>query len=280
MKRYFAAVVGRPVRHSLSPRLFKLLAAELGRELRYRAVEVDARRLAQALGSARRGPWVGWNVTLPHKVRILSLLDGLDDSARAAGAANVVRFEDGRAMGYNTDAAGFLVPLGRAGFAVRGCRAVVLGAGGAGRAACLALTRAGARRVLVFNRTFENARVVAAGLGAVAGPLSQAAEAVREADLVVNATSLGLEGRGCPLAPGARFKTGALAYDLVYRPALTPFLAQARAGGAGTLGGLGMLVGQALETWRIWFGETVGGRIGRRVEKELEEFLTGKGGAL
>ncbi|MFH1725899.1 MAG: shikimate dehydrogenase, partial [Elusimicrobiota bacterium] len=142
--------------------------------------------------------------------------------------------------------------------------------GGAARAVCAALARAGAGEVDVLNRTPAKAEALAARFGARAGSLEAAAALVSAADLVVNATSVGLDGTGSPLPPGQRFKAGAWAYDLVYRPAETPFLRAAREGGAGALGGMGMLVAQAAATWRIWFGEIVPAVTADLVEKELE----------
>src|SRR5262249_41776992 len=152
-------------------------------------------------------------------------------------------FRDGGKTGFNTDAEGFLAPLLERGVRLKGKRAVVLGAGGAARAVCAALRKSSVGELLIFNRTSSKAKALARAAGGKGFPWAEGAvrEAVGRADLVVNATSLGLRGKGCPLPDDASFRRGALAYDLVYRPRETPFLLMARASGAETLGGLGML---------------------------------------
>jgi len=267
--RALAAVIGDPVAHSLSPDIFRAFSREAGRPLSYRALRVPLERLKDGVRRAKKSGWIGWNVTLPHKIAIIGLLDELDASAREIGAVNVVRFARGRAVGYNTDAEGFWEPLRRRGFSARGSRAVVFGAGGAARAACAALMAQKAE-VVVLNRTEARARALSEALKLRWAPMSACAAELAAADLVVNATSAGLDGRACPLPEGAAFKPGALAYDLVYRPARTPFLKRAEQGGARTLGGLAMLVAQAAATWKIWFTEDVPAGSAERIEAELD----------
>lgn len=272
MRPHFAAVIGDPVRRSLSPAIFRAFSLRLDRPLHYRAVTLEPGRLAEALGRAPSLPWLGWNVTIPFKVRILPLLDRVEGEALAAGAVNVVRFEHGRRIGYNTDAEGFLAPLRRMGVALRGKKALVLGAGGAARAVLAAL-RVEEAELRVLNRSRASAEELGRAFGAAAGTLDEAGRLAAEADLVVNATPLGQGGEGSPLPPGTRFKKGALAYDLVYRPARTPFLAAAEQAGARTLGGLAMLVAQATATWRIWFGAAPPPAMQGEVLRELEGTL-------
>ncbi|MBI3505911.1 MAG: shikimate dehydrogenase [Proteobacteria bacterium] len=270
-----AAVVGWPLKHSLSPRMFRLFSREAREPVHYKALAVRPEEFDGVLKEAAGGAWIGWNVTLPHKVRAMELMDALDSTAREIGAVNVVRFADGRSEGFNTDAAGFLAPLKRKRFSIAGRRVVVLGAGGAARAVCAAVTREKAGDLRILNRTAEKARALAKAVGAAAAPWTreEILAAVGGADLVVNTTSLGMEGDTNPLPAGARFKPGALAYDLVYRPRVTPFLQEASQGGAEALGGLGMLVAQAAETWRIWFGKTLPVDALDQVEADLKEIL-------
>ncbi|MFA6317007.1 MAG: hypothetical protein WC943_06275 [Elusimicrobiota bacterium] len=103
MRTPWAGVVGMPVKHSLSPEIFRRFSEDLGRPLRYRALEILPEHLKPALTAARKRPWLGWNVTVPHKEAVVGLLDRLDPWASAVGAVNVVMFQDGLAMGYNTD---------------------------------------------------------------------------------------------------------------------------------------------------------------------------------
>lgn len=272
MSELKAAVVGRPISHSLSPRVFAAFSAAMKRPMDYRALNLAPNRLKLALKEAKRDGSIGWNVTLPHKVAALELMDRLDNSARAAGAINVAHFQKGRAIGYNTDVEGFLAPLKTRKFRISGKRAVVFGAGGAARAVCAALRRAAAGEIFIINRTRRRSRELAAKFGA--GALNWDAGSIRgalaAADLVVNATVLGMGGRGNPLPPGARLKSDALAYDLVYRPRMTPFLRAAQSERAKTIGGLEMLIAVAAATWRIWFGENLPRELLHRVEEALQ----------
>lgn len=257
MKPLRAAVVGDPIAHSLSPSLFSRWAKARGRDLGYEALKVTPAAFRETLNYARNeGAWVGWSVTLPHKELSAQLADELDASAEQPGAANVLLFRDGRAIGYNTDGQGFLDSLSAAGAEPFGARAVVLGAGGAAAGVVAALRRAGAAEVVVLNRTPEKAAKLARRFGLAHGGLDSAAGVVAGADLVVNATAAGLEG-GSPLPNGTRFKEGAWAVDLLYRPKETPFMAQASAGGARALGGLGMLVRQGALAWKLFFGDAL-----------------------
>lgn len=268
-----AAVVGDPVGHSLSPRLFAFWAAWRERPLAYEALRLSTDEFPAALKAARGdGGWIGWSVTVPHKARALELADASDPSTSQPGAANVLLFRAGEAVAFNTDAAGFMAALESAGAPSFGARAVVLGAGGAAGAVVAALRRAGAAEVCVFNRGRARAEALAARFGARAGGLEESAEALAAADLVVNATSAGLSGVS-PLPEGARLKAGAWAMDLTYRPRETPFLAQARAAGARPLGGLTMLVRQAALTWRLFYGETLPEDVVAAGERELEGAL-------
>ena len=270
-----AAVVGWPISHSLSPKIFSAFARSAQMPLQYAALEIEPGEFAGALRKACADGWVGWNVTLPHKLAARALSDRLDKSAREAGAVNVIRFQDGKRIGYNTDADGFLAPLKKRGFVSRGKRAVVLGAGGAARAVCAALRREKVADLRILNRTPEKARELALAFGGDAAQWTreELLIAIGRADLVVNATSLGLEGEGSPIHGGAKFKPGALAYDLIYNPRETPFLLAAKTSGAQTLGGLGMLVAQAAATWKIWFKKDLPIAAVENAEAALQEIL-------
>ncbi len=261
MNRPRAAVVGDPIAHSLSPELFAEFSEAMGRPLHYRRLRLLSVDLDAVLGNVREAspPWIGWSVTIPHKVSILSRLDDLAASAKEAGAVNVIHFKDGRAIGHNTDGEGFLASLEAAKALPRGKKILLLGAGGAARGIGCAMRGAGAGEITVLNRTEEKAKKLAKELGGRGGRLCDSAvlEAAADADLIVNATSLGMGGSGSPVPERVKFRKEAVACDLVYRPALTPFLKAARRGGARTIGGFGMLVAQAAAAWSIWFGEGV-----------------------
>ncbi len=269
--RRMAAVVGHPVAHSLSPRVFAGFARATATELDYSALDVTPDDLGAVMRAAARAAWIGWNVTLPHQVAVLDHLDVVGPSAIAARAANVVRFARRGSEGHNTDVEGFLAPLARRGVRLAGMRATVLGAGGASRAVCCALRSGGAAEIRVVGRDAARTLELAALRGVV--PVTWTPEGVTDSvvgsDIVVNATPLGTDGAASPLPAGARFRSGAIAYDLVYRHRETPFLRRARDCGADVVGGLGMLVAQAAATWRIWFGEALPPGVEERIEASL-----------
>ncbi len=255
-------VIGSPIAHSLSPRLHTAAFEALGLAGAWRsaAFEVPPDGADDALADMRRADVTGLSVTMPHKAEVAALVDGCTAVARRLGAVNCVVNDGGVLTGTNTDGEGFVASLWRGvGFDPGDKRCLVLGAGGAARAVVLALAGAGASSVVVANRTHE--RAVAAA--ALAGPAGAAVDlldpalvrALGEADLVVNATPVGMDGApdgGEWSTDPRRLGPGQVAADLVYAPRPTAWLAAARAAGATTLDGLGMLVHQAAAQLALW----------------------------
>jgi shikimate dehydrogenase len=216
---------------------------------RYLRLPVPPTLFAETVRALPAAGFRGVNVTIPHKEAALALADRASDAARAIGAANTLTFEDGGIVADNTDAPGLLAALGES---PAGRTALVLGAGGSGRAATWALLSAGAADVAVWNRTPERARALAAELGA------RAVEAPKAADIVVNCTSVGLHD------PDATFKAlpldadelnaGSLVVDMVYRAGETRFLEAARTRGARVVDGLEVLVAQGAASFERWTG--------------------------
>ncbi|MBI5241164.1 MAG: shikimate dehydrogenase [Elusimicrobia bacterium] len=262
-------LLGHPVAHSLSPRLM----AELGRLTRcrtiYRACDVPPERLACAVELMRWSGMLGANVTVPHKVAILPLLDFLTPEARLAGAVNAVRCSGGRLTGHNTDAAGFADSLRGAGFSAAGCEALVFGAGGAARAVALALGRLRASRVTIAGRRPAAARTLARAMARSFPRTVFAAGRPGAADLAVNATPLGMSGFPDRSPAPAGWSGCGLAMDLVYGRR-TAFQRQALARGARVLGGSGMLAAQALRSWEFWFKPFSEGRRAELKRRLLE----------
>jgi shikimate dehydrogenase len=226
---------------------------ELGLDWTYVACEVAPGAVEAAFAGVRALGFAGVSVTIPHKTAALEAVEEVTDAARAVGAVNtVVPTAGGRLRGDNTDGAGFLASLADEGFDPTGRVCVVLGAGGAARAVVHALARAGAAEIVVVNRTPARAELTAALAGAP-GRVGSAAD-VRGADLVVNATPLGLAGSpDLPIDPELLGK-GHLVVDLVPNPAVTPLMRAARERGAGVAGGLGMLVHQGALAFELWTG--------------------------
>jgi shikimate dehydrogenase len=253
-----AAVIGDPIRHSRSPQILNAAFDALGLDWVYVALPVASGRASDALEGMRTFGVAGLSVTMPHKTAVADHLevdpDGeLSDTARQLRAVNCVVADDGHLIGHNTDGAGFLASArADAGFDPARRRVAVLGAGGAARALVLALAQAGADEVVVINRTPDRAADAAALAGA-AGRVGEPGD-LSSVDLVVNATSVGMDGRSLPVDP-AGLHAGQLVADIVMEPLDTPWLAAARAQGASTLDGLGMLVHQAAVALELWTGQ-------------------------
>jgi shikimate dehydrogenase len=253
-----AAVVGSPIRHSLSPVVFNAAFSALDLDWAYAAFEVPAGGGAAALDAMRLLGLGGLSVTMPLKEEVAAAVDECSADAAALGAVNCVVPVPGRAgrlRGESTDGEGFVRSLRDAGFDPTGARCVVVGAGGAARAVAVALARHGAHRVAVANRTAVKARRAADLAGAVGAVLAldELASEVPAADLVVNATSVGMGGSGNPLA-GTGLGPGQVVADLVYQPVRTPLLEEAAAAGCRTIEGVGMLVHQAALALEHWTG--------------------------
>jgi shikimate dehydrogenase len=255
-----AGVIGRPVRHSLSPLIHNAWLAGAAISGVYVAMSPTAERLAAFVDGLRGGDVLrGINVTVPFKASALALADRASDRAHAAGAANLLVFDaDGTIRADNTDGAGLLGAFAAqaSGFRVQDGPVVVLGAGGAARGAAAALIAADAPEVRLVNRTKARAEAIAAALGPRLRVFdwAQTVAAFPDAGALVNATTLGLEG-GEPLDLDlAALPRSAVVMDMVYRPLHTPLLTQARAGGRRIVDGLEMLIRQAEPSFEAFFG--------------------------
>jgi shikimate dehydrogenase len=255
-----AAVIGSPVRHSLSPAIHNAAFAALGLNWVYVAFEVAEGKAPAALAAMRALGIAGLSVTMPHKAAVAAAVDRLSPAAARLGAVNCVVAEGDELVGHNTDGGGFIDALrAESDFDPAGREVAVRGAGGAARAVVAALADAAVGRVVVVNRTPERA-AAAAQLGggrAVVGTQKD----ITDCDLVVNATSVGMgrraEGAGAAdIADDPRsLRAGQVVVDLVYQPLDTPLVAVARSRGAAAHNGVGMLVHQAARAFRLWTGE-------------------------
>lgn len=268
-----------PAAHSLSPRMHGAAFAYAGLPGTYEARRVPTGELAAAVAGLRAPDVLGANLSLPHKEAALPLLDSLSDAARAIGAVNTVVHRDGQLRGENTDAPGLLAALRDAGLPDLGpgVPVVILGAGGAARAAAFVALRDLRARAWIVNRTLDRARALAAAFRPYGEVQAAAPQDVPWADapLVINASSAGLNDPGqTPLDAAflARLPAGALVYDMVYRPAETRLMLEARAHGLGAENGLGMLAHQARLAFTAWTGADVPVRV-------FLDALTGTAGA-
>lgn len=283
----YCAVYGFPVRHSASPALQNAGFAALGLNWRYLAFEVPPEELGEAVAGAKAMRFAGLNLTVPHKLLAVDLVDELDESARTWGAVNTICFEGQdedehwlplaqvtgepqaiRSRGFNTDADAITRALREdLGVGLAGVRVLLLGAGGAGRVAALKLACDGVGRMWLVNRTREKAEAIAAELRQ-RFPQCQVLVGYpgEPVDLLVNATSLGLRADDVsPLDAGQfNLRRTAAVFDMVYRPAETPLLQAAKAAGCRTANGLGMLLYQGARALEIWTGQSAPVDVMRR----------------
>jgi shikimate dehydrogenase len=243
-------LIGNPVEHSLSPPMHEAAYEALGLEARYVLFEPTADALATAVDGADALGIRGLNVTIPFKEDVLAHVDP-DPIARRIGAVNTIDFGGDSVTGHNTDAAGVRRSFESAGVDVEGRNAVVVGAGGAGRAAAFALEDAGAT-IHVANRTAERARALADALErASSGGLETLEESVPDAEVLVNATSVGMEEDETPV-PAALLHDDLAVLDAVYTPLETRLLSEAATAGCTTIDGGQMLCFQAAEAFERW----------------------------
>lgn len=260
MKQLF--VIGDPVAHSLSPLLHQTMIDQTGAAYRYDVRTVRPEELPAFVRWAKDGGCAGFNVTMPHKEAILPLLDEVDTTAASCGAVNTVCIREGRAIGHNTDGTGFLDSLAGQGFYPQGRTVLLLGAGGAAKAVGHALAAAGAGRIIVCARRLERAAALAAQLPGCGEGIVLAQDAIRQAaaacDLLVNATPLGMAGS--PAFARLDFLQAmpphAVVYDLVYHPRRTALLEAAARQGLRTVGGIDLLIRQAVRAFTFFTGET------------------------
>jgi shikimate dehydrogenase len=252
------AVLGKPVAGNPTQEMVEAAFAAAGLEARYVSLEVEPEDLAEAVRGVRALGFAGFNLTVPHKVSVIPLLDRLTAGAQASGAVNCVKREADELVGDNTDGNGFLDSL-RELADPRGTSAVVLGAGGAARAVATELALAGAARIAVVNRSRERGAEVAAAVSAATGVpctherLTEPWPVPADVDVVVQATTVGMGDADARL-PLQWSSAAGIAADVVFSPPDTAFLREAREHGYRTLDGLGMLVEQAVIGLRWWTG--------------------------
>jgi shikimate dehydrogenase len=269
------AVYGHPIKHSASPAMQNAGIAALGLNWRYLAFDVHPENLREAIAGAKAMRFIGLNLTVPHKLLALEMVDVIDEGAKQWGAINTIHFEgrsgadwlplaqlpadtetEIRSVGFNTDADAIIRSIKEdLGLTLAGKKILILGAGGAGRAAALRIAQENPAELWLVNRTESKATELARQISM---PFVKVGYPKSNIDLVLNATSLGLKpGDPLPIDQDSfSLKQAAAVYDMIYQPAETPLLRAAKTAGCQTANGLGMLLHQGANALEIWSGKT------------------------
>ena len=259
-----AAVVANPIKHSISPFIHNSAFEATNTNGVYLAWEVEATDLAETVANIRRYQMYGINLSMPYKEQVIPYLDQLSEEARLIGAVNTVVNRDGTLIGYNTDGKGFFKSLPS--FKISGKRMVLLGAGGAAKAILAQAILDGVSQISVFVRSssmektrpylekIQNATGFRVDLFALED-VQDLQDSITKADLLVNATSVGMDGSSQPIPTSIVLPKQLLVADVIYQPFETPFLKWARNQGNQSINGLGMLLYQAAEAFELWTGK-------------------------
>ena len=258
-------LIGYPLGHSVSPPMQQAAFDHYRLDLRYEVWETEPAQFDALAERLRRPSTLGANVTVPYKEAVIPLADDLDELAEQIGAVNTIVHREDKLFGHNTDAEGFIRALRQeGGFEPAGKRAVLLGAGGAAKAAGFALARAGVKSLTITDVIGERAQALSSSLRPLGidtyvldGESESLEAALSDCDLIVNCTPLGMKhgaSEGQSPLEARLIPKGALVYDVVYNPIETPLLRDAKAIGARTLGGLAMLVYQGATAFELWTG--------------------------
>ncbi|HEY7228422.1 MAG TPA: shikimate dehydrogenase [Nitrososphaeraceae archaeon] len=250
-------IIGDPVEHSLSPAIHNAAFNTLGLNCSYIAFRVQEDQLKNSLDSLRSIKIGGFNVTMPHKVRVLDYVDYHDNTVQLVGAANTVNNEDGKFCAYNTDVVGFIKPLHERKVDFNGFEVFILGAGGAARAVVAGLSgEKGIRNINIYNRNTDRSSkllnfVKKMGLEATIISNDDIGNTASKCDLIINATPLGMNNEES-LIKSSSIRKDALVYDIVYKPINTNLVENAKTAGAEIIYGYEMLLEQATASFKIW----------------------------
>ncbi len=265
-KTKIIGIIGKNIENSLSPLFHNQIILKHSLNFCYLPFQVTETNLTKTIQGIKALNIRGVNITFPYKEKAIKFLDEVEESARRIGAVNTIVNNKGILIGYNTDVIGFKKSLQEDGkFAIKGEKAVILGAGGAARAVVYALLEEGIEEIFIFNRTLEKAKKIKQNLSSFfpksrisVFPLEEEdlKDKIEKAHLLINTTSLGMAPQidNTPLPDEKLFHPNLLVYDLIYRPAKTLFLRQAERAGAKIINGLPMLVYQGIESFYLWTG--------------------------
>jgi shikimate dehydrogenase len=254
-----ACIIGWPVTYSRSPLIHNYWIRQYGIDAIYEKVPVKPGEIPDFISGFRNSGFVGCNVTAPHKETVFHAVNTVDAAARRLGALNTLYIRNGNLHGTNTDGEGYLANLqhNHPTYEIESGNVMILGAGGAAKAIIGALVDAGAKRIGIINRTTVRTEALQSQFGNIIVPIKDenGASAMARCDLLVNTTSLGMSSQPPLDFDLSNFPLTTIVSDIVYSPLETSLLKQARIRGNPTLGGLGMLLHQAVRGFELWFGE-------------------------
>ena len=253
------AVIGDPIDHSFSPAIHNAAFLFLGLDCTYIAYRIPKGELEYGIESLKKIDIAGFNVTIPHKIDMMKLLDDMNEECRLVGATNTVVNHNGLLKGYNTDVEGFLDPIRKRKIDCKNSSVLLIGAGGAARAIVAAFAKEGVSKITVTNRTKERAEDIVkfarqTNVESDFIDLIQAGEMAGDYKFIVNATSVGLKGIGCPIST-EKINKNTIIYDIVYMPVETSLIQQSKSHGATIIYGWEMLLAQAMKSFEIWIGK-------------------------
>ncbi|MGF7056977.1 shikimate dehydrogenase [Brassicibacter mesophilus] len=272
-------LLGHPISKSLSPIIHNYSFEENEINARYVAFDVDKNALEYAVNGIKALNIQGFNVTIPHKVDIIKLLDEIDEEASLLGAVNTVKNVNGKLTGFNTDGRGFIQALQNNNIDIKDKNITIIGAGGAARAITMTMAKDGARSIQVANRTVEKAKKIAYEISSKFQNVVTSWTDIQnintvDMDIVVNCTSVGMypDAESFIIDP-CIFNKNALICDIVYKPTLTKFLNVAKQSGYRIMGGIDMLIYQAILSEQIWLDKKINSKFFTEKKKDIFNIL-------
>ena len=250
------AVIGDPIDHSLSPNIHNAAFRHLKLDHTYIAYKIPAGELVAGIEALKAIKITGFNVTIPHKIEMVKLLDEMDTTSKVIGAVNTVLNENGKLKGYNTDMIGFLDPIKKKNLTIKDSQVLLLGAGGAARAIVTAMVKEKASKITIVNRTRENANKLVEFAKQIGGnvetvSIEEANKLNPEYKLIINSTSIGMRNEPTPVST-ENISKNSIVYDIVYRPINTDLIKKSKENGATIIYGYEMLLSQAACSFEIW----------------------------
>lgn len=259
------ALIGNPIRHSLSPKIQNYFISKYSKDAVYLAFEFKHENLKEAFNGAKKLGFIGLNVTMPYKEEVFKLIDRLDTVSSIIKSVNTVKFnqKDGTSMGFNTDVGGFIKSLDDKKFKWAGKQCLVIGAGGSARSSIYGILTKQVKKIYVYDKIKEkgaeiinNFKIIGSEKIEVLNSINDIGTKVEEIDLIANCTPMGMDIESyknmLPVPVGWNLR-GKFVFDMVYKPVETEFLKKAKREGAIVISGIDMLVNQAALSFKVWF---------------------------